>query len=87
MNNVLDYRGFRFFQSSYDLDEKGSVLSVNHDPGTLITYIGYFLLTIGFIWSFLTEKGRFQILRKKLKKLKEKRDVIEKNSTSSLYFC
>ncbi len=52
MNNVLDYRGFRFFQSSYDLDEKGSVLSVNNDPGTLITYIGYFLLTIGFIWSF-----------------------------------
>ena len=31
MNNVLDYDGYRFFQSSYDKDEKGTVLSVNHD--------------------------------------------------------
>ena len=52
MNHVLDYRGYRFFQSSYDTDEKGSILSVNHDPGTLLTYIGYFMLALGFIWSF-----------------------------------
>lgn len=32
MNHVLDYRGFRFFQSSYDQDEKGTILSVNNDP-------------------------------------------------------
>ena len=31
MNNVLDYKGYRFFQSSYDKDELGTVLSVNHD--------------------------------------------------------
>ena len=31
MNNVLDYGGFRFFQSSYDLDEQGTILSVNRD--------------------------------------------------------
>jgi len=31
MNNILDYEGFRFFQSSFDQDEKGTVLSVNHD--------------------------------------------------------
>ena len=30
MNNVLDYQGYRF-QSSYDQDELGTVLSVNHD--------------------------------------------------------
>ena len=29
MNNVLDYQGYRFFQSSYDKDELGTVLSVN----------------------------------------------------------
>ncbi len=72
MNHVLDYKGYRFFQSSYDMDEKGSILSVNHDPGTLPTYIGYLMLTIGFFWSFLSEKGRVKALLKKLKKLEQK---------------
>ena len=71
MNHVLDYRGYRFFQSSYDMDEKGTVLSVNHDPGTLITYLGYLMLAIGFLWSYLSPKGRFQALRRKLKKLEK----------------
>lgn len=31
MNNTLNYRGYKFFQSSYDQDEKGTVLSVNAD--------------------------------------------------------
>jgi len=70
MNHVLSYRGYRFFQSSYDPDEQGSILSVNHDPGTLPTYIGYVLLLIGFIWGFLSPKGRLTYLRKKLHKLK-----------------
>ncbi len=69
MNHVLDYRGFRFFQSSFDPDERGTVLSVNHDPGTWITYIGYLMLAIGFLWSYLSPKGRFQTLRRKLRKL------------------
>ncbi len=33
MNHVLNYEGYRFFQSSYDQDEKGTILSVNHDTG------------------------------------------------------
>ncbi len=70
MNHVLSYRGYRFFQSSYDTDEQGSILSVNHDPGTLPTYIGYIMLIIGFVWSFLSPKGRISQLRKKLQKLK-----------------
>ncbi len=69
MNHVLDYRGFRFFQSSYDMDEKGTVLSVNHDPGTLISYLGYLLMAIGFLWSYISPKGRFRTLRRKLSKL------------------
>ena len=73
MNHVLDYRGYRFFQSSYDTDERGSILSVNHDPGTLITYIGYFMLAIGFIWSFISPKGRIKHLLKKLEKLEHKK--------------
>ena len=72
MNHVLDYRGYRFFQSSFDMDEKGSVLSVNHDPGTLITYIGYFMLALGFLWSFITPKGRFQTLKRKLHKIQNR---------------
>jgi hypothetical protein len=32
MNNVLDYQGYRFFQSSFDPDER-ELLSVNHDFG------------------------------------------------------
>jgi hypothetical protein len=63
MNHVLDHRGYRFFQSSYDQDEKGTVLSVNNDPGTLPTYIGYLMLTIG-IFGSLFMKGRFARLMK-----------------------
>ncbi|MEY3001637.1 MAG: hypothetical protein RLZZ428_12, partial [Pseudomonadota bacterium] len=69
MNHVLDHRNYRFFQSSYDQDEKGTILSVNHDPGALPTYIGYILLTIGMIWSLFSTKGRFQYLLKGTKKL------------------
>ena len=69
MNHILDHRNYRFFQSSYDPDEKGTVLSVNHDPGTLPTYIGYILLTIGMIWSLFAPSGRFQKLLKGARKL------------------
>lgn len=47
MNNILKHRNYRFYQSSYDSDRQGSVLSIYHDPyGITITYIGYFLLFI-----------------------------------------
>ena len=49
MNNVLDYGGYRFFQSSYHPDEKGSILSVNNDPGKTPTYIGYTMLILGVL--------------------------------------
>ena len=63
MNHVLDHRGYRFFQSSYDQDEKGTVLSVNNDPGTFPTYIGYLMLAIG-VFGSLFMKGRFARLMK-----------------------
>lgn len=45
MNNILKYHGYRFYQSSYDADLKGSILSVYYDPyGIAMTYIGYFML-------------------------------------------
>ena len=69
MNHVLDHRNYRFFQSSYDRDEQGTILSVNHDPGTLPTYIGYLLMMIGMIWNLFSSTGRFQKLLKRAKKL------------------
>ncbi|MEA2091008.1 MAG: cytochrome c biogenesis protein CcsA, partial [Campylobacterota bacterium] len=68
MNNILEHRGYRFFQSSYDRDEKGTILSVNNDPGTLPSYIGYFLLSLGMIWSLFSKKNRFAQLASRAKK-------------------
>ena len=68
MNNILEHRGFRFFQASYDRDEKGTVLSVNNDPGTLPSYIGYFLLGLGMFWSLFSRTNRFSKLAAKAKK-------------------
>lgn len=74
MNNVLDYKGYRFFQSGFDPDEKGTILSVNHDFwGTNITYFGYTLLYIGLIAILFTKHSRFTDLKKKLEKLQIKK--------------
>jgi len=68
MNNILEHRGYRFFQASYDQDEGGTVLSVNNDPGTLPSYIGYFLLALGMFWSLFSKQHRFSKLAAKAKK-------------------
>lgn len=72
MNNILDYGGFRFFQSSYDTDEKGTILSVSHDfLGTAVTYFGYFLMSLGMIFTFFNKKSRFHALLRSSSRLKE----------------
>ncbi len=71
MNNILEYGGFRFFQASYDQDEKGTVLSVNNDPGTFWAYLGYLLLGIGMFWSLFSKKHRFAKLASKAHKARE----------------
>ncbi|WP_051205572.1 cytochrome c biogenesis protein [Salinimicrobium xinjiangense] len=74
MNHVLDYEGYRFFQASFDSDEKGTVLSVNHDFwGTWITYIGYTLLYIGLMWILFARGSRFGELKQMLEKVKKKK--------------
>ena len=73
MNHVLDESGYRFFQSGFDPDEKGTILSVNHDFwGTWITYIGYTLLYIGLLGILFTRNSRFGSLRKQLKNIQQK---------------
>ncbi|MCF8331044.1 MAG: cytochrome c biogenesis protein CcsA [Bacteroidales bacterium] len=61
MNNVLKYQGYRIFQDSYDKDEKGSVLAVNHDPvGMIFTYTGYGILFLFIIISLLNPNSLFR---------------------------
>ncbi|WP_190808521.1 cytochrome c biogenesis protein CcsA [Flagellimonas sp. S3867] len=77
MNHVLDHQGYRFFQSSFHPDEKGTVLSVNHDFwGTWITYIGYFLLYIGLMGIMFFGKTRFRDLQQALEKVKIKKATL-----------
>ncbi len=68
MNKVLKYKGYRLYQSSYDQDMKGSILSVNHDPwGMGTTYFGYFLMALGMVLSLFAKGSRFQALLHELK--------------------
>ena len=67
MNHPLHHEGYTFFQSSYDTDEKGSILEINKDPGKWPTYLGYFLLSAGFLMNFFTRGSRFFKLRAYLK--------------------
>ncbi|MBC3758786.1 cytochrome c biogenesis protein CcsA [Hyunsoonleella sp. SJ7] len=74
MNNILDHKGYRFFQSSFDPDEKGTILSVNHDYwGTLITYIGYIMLYFGLMAILFSKGSRFGDLKERLKTVKAKK--------------
>lgn len=74
MNHILDYKGYRFFQSSFDPDEQGTVLSVNHDFwGTTITYIGYFLLFFSLMAILFTKHSRFAEVKRKLEIVKQKK--------------
>ncbi len=59
MNQVLDWKGYRFYQSSYDEEGTGSWLSVNHDPwGTLVTYIGYVCLALSMMLMLWQRRNR-----------------------------
>lgn len=76
MNHVLNHKGYRFFQSSFDPDRMGTVLSVNHDFwGTLISYIGYTFLFGGMFFMFFWKGTHFWKLNKMLKDVNKKRAV------------
>jgi cytochrome c-type biogenesis protein CcsB len=77
MNNVLEHKGYRFYQSSYDEDEKGTILSVNHDKtGTVITYCGYILMILGMIWSLIQKNSLFAKLSRRMSAIRIKRNTI-----------
>ncbi|MDE6483210.1 MAG: cytochrome c biogenesis protein CcsA [Rikenellaceae bacterium] len=71
MNNIAYIGPYRLYQSSYDQDEAGTVLTVNRDmAGTVISYIGYILLLAGMIISFFDKNGRFRYLVGRLAAIK-----------------
>ena len=97
MNHVVDYGGFRFFQSSYDwsndqnkeagLDPDITILSVNHDFwGTWITYLGYLLLAIGLLGTLFNPSSRFIAIRKKVIKMRYNRKKILFSSLLLFFF-
>lgn len=77
MNNVVDYKGYRFFQASYFPDESGTILSVNADRwGTNVTYFGYFLLFTGMFFTLFWKKTHFWKLNHSLKKMRIKSYIL-----------
>jgi len=77
MNNILDHKGYKFFQAGFDPDEKGTHLSVNHDFwGTWISYFGYGLLYLAMLAILFAPNTRFSDLRKQLKKVKAKKQAL-----------
>lgn len=63
MNNIFNYRHYRFYQSGYDADGKGSVFTVSHDPcGITVTYIGYLWLLLSIIGFFFERNSAFRRL-------------------------
>ena len=83
MNHILNYDGYRFYQSSYDTDELGTVLSVNHDGlGTIISYIGYALMSAGMLLSLFIRRTRFRRTIKMIGETRKKRTSM----LASLFF-
>lgn len=67
MNNVAEHHGYRFYQSGYDPDHKGSYLSVSHDPvGIGITYAGYALLFLSMLALLVMPNESFRKMLKKV---------------------
>lgn len=67
MNNIAVVEGYRFYQTSFDRDMKGSILTVTYDPyGTGITYIGYGLLIVSAILLLVLRTQRIKQLYRQL---------------------
>ena len=63
MNHILSLGGYRLYQSSYDEDRRGTILSVRYDPiGTPVTYVGYLLLAVSMVWMLCDRRERFRHL-------------------------
>ncbi len=82
MNHPMVHRGSKHFQSSYDQDRHGTILSVNHDPGKLPTYIGYGMISLGFLLILFKELSR--VLKELMASDQEQKKVRKKVVKTSL---
>ena len=63
MNRIFTYRHYRFYQSAYDKDGRGTTLAVSYDPwGIGITYTGYALLLFSILGFFFQKDSMFRRL-------------------------
>lgn len=82
MNNILQQDGYRLFQSSFDPDHQGTVLTVRYDPyGTPLTYFGYALLGLSMLWVLA---ARGETFRRLLRQLSASKTVLPPPSTFTL---
>lgn len=65
MNNIFEHQHYRFYQSGYDRDGKGTILAISYDPyGIALTYTGYACLLLSMIIFFFQKNSRFRALLK-----------------------
>ncbi len=59
MNEPLRYRGLTFYQSSFFVGDRGSVLQVVKNPGWTIPYVACIVVTFGLLYHFSILLVRF----------------------------
>lgn len=81
MNKIFVYHGVRFYQASYDTDNRGSILSVSSDRwGIPTTYTGYGLLFFSLLWLLIDPKGTF---RHSIRQLSHLGDTVNKSKDNT----
>ncbi|HND85826.1 MAG TPA: cytochrome c biogenesis protein ResB, partial [Pseudobdellovibrionaceae bacterium] len=65
MNEPLKHEGLTFYQASYEQDPNtgqpiASVLSVNHDPGRFLKYLGSLIMSLGIVFLFYFKSMDFK---------------------------
>jgi ABC-type transport system involved in cytochrome c biogenesis permease subunit len=69
MNHIASHHSYRFYQSGYDPDLGGVLLSVSHDPwGIAVTYVGYGLLFLSMLLALLRHEEGFRRLLRTLRR-------------------
>ena len=72
VNSPLKYKGFVFYQSSYDPEgERYTGLQVTKNPGLLVVYTGFILLCLGIVFIFYVKP----FLRKMFQKGKKIEEI------------
>ncbi|MCF0172891.1 MAG: cytochrome c biogenesis protein CcsA [Bacteroidales bacterium] len=64
MNNILKYRGYRFYQAGFNSDRSRISLQVTRDrAGITVTYIGYLMLLLSILAFFIADRKFAKMLR------------------------